>query len=161
MGEYDAGLGSGPQALYVAFKSELGSTLVWHKIAGFDDAIQDVVLHGTMLFLRTSRDAPQQRIIKAAANDPSLDAAGTMLPEGNGTINGMTGAADGLYVTRDEVGITKLFRIAWNGKVESVPLPFDGSIGGMNAISSASGLLVRMQGWTLSSDGVPLSAGPA
>ena len=53
-------------------------------------------------------------------------------------------------VTRDEGGIKKLFRVDWNSKVESIPLPFEGSIGGMNANSSAPGLLVRMQGWTQS-----------
>jgi prolyl oligopeptidase len=150
MGEYDAGLGSGPQAVYIASKSELGRTIMWHQIAGFNEAIQDVALHGTTLFLRTSRDAPQQRVISVPANSRSLDAAETIFPEGNGTIDGMAVAADGLYLTRDEEGIKKLFRIAWNGKVESIPLPFDGSIGGMNANSSTQGILVRMQGWTQS-----------
>jgi prolyl oligopeptidase len=150
VGEYDAGLGSGPQAVYVASKSQLGHTLVWHQIAGFNEAIQDIALHGAMLFFRTSRDAPQQRVIRVAANSPNLDHAETVFPEGNGTVDGMAGAADGLYVTRDEGGIKKLFRVDWNSKVESIPLPFEGSIGGMNANSSAPGLLVRMQGWTQS-----------
>jgi prolyl oligopeptidase len=150
VGEYDAGLGSGPQAVYVASRSDLGHTLVWHQIAGFNEAVQDIALHGTMLFLRTSRDAPQQRVIRVAANSPNLDHAETIFPEGNGTIDGMAAAADGLYITRDEGGIKKLFRVDWHSKVESIPLPFEGSIGGMNANSSTPGLLVRMQGWTQS-----------
>ena len=125
---------------------------MWHQIAGFNEAIQDIALHGAMLFFRTSRDAPQQRVIRVAANSPpNLDHAETIFPEGNGTVDGMAGAADGLYVTRDEGGIKQLFRVDWNSRVESIPLPFEGSIGGMNANSSASGASRSdAKGWTQS-----------
>ena len=85
VGEYDAGLGNSPKALFVADEAKLGNHAAWHEIASLDDDIRGVVLHGKMLYLRSAQDAPRQRIIRVSAVKPDLSKAEIVLPEGAGT----------------------------------------------------------------------------
>jgi prolyl oligopeptidase len=150
VGEYDAGLGNSPKALFIADETKLGDRAAWHEIASLDDDIRGVVLHGRTLYLRSAHDAPRQRIIRVSATDRDLTKAETVLPEGSGTIAGMVSAADALYVQLDEGGIGHLVRIPWGGTPQPVATPFEGSFMGVNANASEEGIILRMQGWTRS-----------
>ncbi len=150
VGEYDVGLGSSPQAIYVASKSELGTEHAWHQLVGFDDEVRDAVLHGDTLFLRISRGAPQQRIVRVSVSSAGLSTAETVLPEGTGSIDGMIAGADALYVSRTEGGVGQLVRIPWGGQPETIPMPYESSIVGLSTNLATPGLVVRVQGWTRS-----------
>jgi prolyl oligopeptidase len=150
VGEYDAGLGNSPMALFIADQTRLGDRGAWHQLASLDDDIRGVVLHGKMLYLRSARDAPRQRIVRVSAADPDLAKAEIVLPEGEGTIAAMVAAADALYVQRDQGGIGQLLRIPWDGSPEAIATPFEGSFMGLNANAVVAGVILRMQGWTRS-----------
>ncbi len=150
VGEYDAGLGNSPMALFIADETKLYDHAAWHEIAGLRDDIRGVVLHGRTLYLRSAHDAPRQRIIRVSAVAPDLTNAETVLPEGSGTIAGMVAAADALYVQLDEGGIGRLVRIPWGGAPEPIATPFEGSFMGLNANAVEEGVILRMQGWTQS-----------
>jgi prolyl oligopeptidase len=152
VGIYDAGLTSSPRAVFVAPRSTLGSVLAWRKVAGLEDDVRSVGLHGDMLYLhlRTARDAPQQRIIRVSATAPELAHATTVIAEGAGTIDGMVAADDALYVRRNESGLGRLIRVPWDGLPEPVAPPFEGSFMGLNANPTMPGVVLRMQGWTRS-----------
>jgi prolyl oligopeptidase len=150
VGLYDAGLTSSPIAVFTAPKSTLSVGPAWHKVAGLDDDIRGVMLHGDTLYLRTARDAPHQRIIRVSAAAPDLAHAITVEPEGAGTIDGMAAAGDALYVRLNENGFGRLRRAPWDGVAKPVETPFEGSIMGLTADPTAPGVVLRMQSWTRS-----------
>jgi prolyl oligopeptidase len=150
VGEYDAGLGNSPKALFIADETKLADHAAWHQIANLDDDIRGVVLHGKTLYLRSAHDAPRQRIVRVSAVKPDLAKAEIVLPEGSGTIASMVAAADALYVQLDEGGIGRLVRIPWGRAPEPIPTPFEGSFMGLNANAAEEGVILRMQGWTRS-----------
>ncbi len=148
VGEYDAGLTSSPKVLYTTARESLGRASVWRRVARFEDHIRDVVLHGDMLYLRTARNAPRQRILRTSAIEPDLASAETVVAEGAWTIQGMAAAADALYVELDDGGLGRLFRMPWDGVPGPVALPFNGAIIGLTAGATEPGVVLRMQGWT-------------
>ncbi len=150
VGIYDAGLTSSPRAVFVAPKSTLGGAPEWRKVAGLEDDVRGVALHGDMLYLRTARDAPHQRIIRVSATAPDLAYAATVVAEGTGTIDGMAAAADALYVRLNEGGFGRLVRVPWDGSPEPVATPFEGSFMGLQANPTMPGVVLRMQSWTRS-----------
>jgi prolyl oligopeptidase len=148
VGIYDAGLTSSPKAVFVAEKTNSGSTPAWREVARLQDDIRGVVLHGDMLYLRTARDAPHQRIIRTSTTTPDLAHAIAVLAEGAGTIGGMVAAADALYVRYNEGGFDRLVRVPWDSAAEPVATPFEGSITGLTADATSPGAVLTMQGWT-------------
>jgi prolyl oligopeptidase len=150
VGTYDTGLTSSPMAVFVARKDGLDSTLVWHKVAGLEDDIRQVVLHGDSLYLRTAHNAPNQRIIRTSAVTRDLRGAEVIVPEGRGVIDGMVAASDALYVRLSEGGLGRLVRVPWNGAPEPVPTPFDGSFVALAPAVSAPGVVLCMQSYTRS-----------
>jgi prolyl oligopeptidase len=148
VGEYDAGLGSSPKGMFEAEESGLGHGGTWRQVAHLDDDVRSVVLHGTMLYLRSARGAPRQRILRVVARHPDLAKATTVLPEGAGTIVAMVAASDALYVQRDQAGIGQLVRVPWDGVAEPIPTPFEGAFMGLTANAAEPGVILRMQSWT-------------
>ncbi len=147
-GEYDAGLTSSPEVLFTTAREGLGRAPVWRQVARVEDDIRGVVLHGDMLYLRTARDAPHQRILRTSAVEPDLASAETAVAEGEWTIKTMVAAVDALYVQLDDGGLGRLFRMPWDGVPGPVALPFDGAIIGLTASATVPGVVLRMQGWT-------------
>jgi prolyl oligopeptidase len=151
VGVYDLGQTSSPKAVFVTTKAALSSgNPVWHKVAGLEDDIRGVVLHGDMLYLRTVRGAPRQRIIRTSATAPDLAHAKTIVAEGAGTIDGMAAAADALYVRRNDGGLGRLVRVPWDGTADPVATPFDGSFVGLTTSPTAPGVVLNMQSYTRS-----------
>lgn len=150
VGEYDAGLTSSPKVLFTAARESLGRASVWRQAARFEDDIRGVALHGDMLYLRTARNAPHQRILRTSAVEPDLARAETAVAEGAWTIKGMVAAADALYVQLDDGGLGRLFRMPWDGVPGPVALPFNGAIIGLTASATVPGVVLRIQGWTRS-----------
>jgi prolyl oligopeptidase len=150
VGIYDSGLTSSPRVVFVARKAELGHQLAWRKVAGPEDDVRQVVLHGNSLYLRTVHNAPNQRIIRTSVVTPDLAKAELIVPEGKGTIDGMVAATDALYVRQNEGGLGRLVRIPWDGAAEPVATPFDGSFIALAPAVSAPGVVLSMQSYTRS-----------
>ena len=150
VGVYDAGLTSSPKAVFVAAIPVPGVAPTWRKVAGFEDDVRGIVLHGDMLYLRIAHDAPDQRVVRVSAAAPDLARAATVVAEGAGAIDGMVAAADALYVRRNEGGYGRLLRVPWNGVAEPVATPFEGSFMGLQANPTTPGVVLPMQSWTRS-----------
>jgi prolyl oligopeptidase len=150
VGIYNAGLTSSPRAVFITSKTALGGAPAWRRVAGFEDDIRGVVLHGDMLYLRTARDAARQRVIRVSAANPDIAHAATVLAEGVATIDGMVAAADALYVRRNQGGFGQLVRVPWGGAAEEVHAPFEGSFNGLSATSTIPGVVLRMESWARS-----------
>jgi prolyl oligopeptidase len=144
---YDAGLNSSPMTVFAAARPKPGAVPTWRKVAGFDDEVRGVVVHGDQLYLRTTQGSPRQRIVRTPALQPDLPHARTVVPQGAGTIDAMTTAADALYVHQDSGGIGRLVRLPWNGKPGPVATPVDGAFIGLTANPGTPGVVLSMQGW--------------
>jgi prolyl oligopeptidase len=147
---YDAGLNNTPMTIYVAPRPQPGTAPAWRKVAGFDDDIRGVVLHGDSLYLRTAHASPDQRVVRTPALHPDLAHAQTVVPEGKGQIDSMTTAEDALYVHQDSGGVGLLQRMPWGGTPETVPTPFNGAFVGMTGNPGTPGVVLTMQGWVRS-----------
>ena len=153
VGSYDTGLGASDQTVFVARPDGEGVP-VWRRVATEEDRIRGTALRGDWLYLRTARDAPQQKIIRVPLQDPNLARAETVLPPGRGVLSGMAAARDALYVRMLDEGLGQLVRIPWDGgPIEQPELPYEGAIMSISANPDIDGIVVRLQGW-LDSPGV-------
>lgn len=146
--EYDPGLTASARAVFTAQKSGLRSGSAFQKVAGLEDDIRGVVLHGDQIYLRTVHDAPRQRILRTSAIAPDLAHAAVVVPEGSGTISSFVPASDALYVQLREEGIGRVLRVPWNGTPQQVALPFDGATAALTANAATAGFVLRLQNWT-------------
>jgi prolyl oligopeptidase len=130
-----------PLANVIAGKAE------WVAFAGFEDEVTDFELDGEDLYLLVNAGTPRGRIVKTSAAAPHLATAATVVPQTALVIQGTARARDGIYVQIMDGGISKLQKLAKNGKIVDIALPFDGTIGGLYAESTEDGLLMSLQGW--------------
>jgi prolyl oligopeptidase len=146
----DKGLTSSDHTLFVVAEDDLDAGHpAWRRVAGEEDRVRGAVLHGDWLYLRTARDAPQQKIIRVRLDDPDLSRAELVVPEQEATIAGMAGAQDALYVRMLDDGLGQVLRIPWDGGPPlRLELPLEGAIMGMDASAKYPGMILRMQSWT-------------
>lgn len=86
-------------------------------------------------YAHTSVDAPRGRIVAAPAETPQRETWTTVVPEGEGVIEGMAIAGTSLLVATAEHAASRLWRYerAGGGPAEEIGLPEVGSIGGIDA----------------------------
>ena len=119
----------------------------WTPIAGFDDEITDVQLIGDRLYLLANKGSPRGRIVRTSASAPDLATATEVVPQGPLVIQAMSGARDGLYLKIMDGGISRLRRLAPDGTLRDIGLPFDGTISGVFAEADKDGVLLALTGW--------------
>ncbi len=119
----------------------------WTAVAAFEDEITDIDLHGEDLYLLVNKGTPRGRLIKTSAAAPNLATAAVVIPQGPFVLEGTARARDGLYLQIMDGGISRLQRLATDGKVTDIALPFDGTIGSVYTVSNEDGALLSMTGW--------------
>jgi prolyl oligopeptidase len=120
----------------------------WLSFAGFDDEVTDLELDGDDLYLLVNKGTPRGRIVKTSAAAPSI-ANGTVVVPQHGTLvlENTARAHDGIYLKIMDGGISRLQRLAHDGKVSDITLPFDGTIGAVFAVPNEDGVMISLQGW--------------
>ncbi len=119
----------------------------WQLLADFADEVTDIDLHGDDLYLLSTKGHPRGRIVKTSAKAPAIASAQEVVAESDLVLQGTARAKDGLYIRAMDGGIGKLLRLGADGKVASIALPFDGTLGSIDADADASGALVILSGW--------------
>ena len=119
----------------------------WTPVAVFEDEVTDADIHDGQLYLLANKGTPRGRIVRTPITDPSLANATQIVPQGPVVIEGIARAQDGLYLQMMDGGIGGLRRLAADGKVAEIKLPFDGSIGGLSANLLEEGVLMNFTGW--------------
>jgi prolyl oligopeptidase len=119
----------------------------WQLVADFADEVTDIDLHGDDLYLLSTKGHPRGRIVKTSAKAPAFASAQEVVAESDLVLQGTARAKDGLYIRAMDGGIGKLLRLGADGKVGSIALPFDGTLGSIDADADASGALVILSGW--------------
>ncbi len=107
---------------------------------------QPIAIRGAKLFAFL-QDDPNGRIVRYDLANPSMRPV-TVVPAGDRVIEGVFGTADGLYVQYRD-GITfSIAKLDDNGAiVGTVPLPFQGSIYGIDASPVEPGLRFGIDSW--------------
>ncbi len=119
----------------------------WKKVADFSDEVTYADLHGDDLYLLSNRGHPRGRVLKTSAAAPSLAGAREVVAQSNLVLQGLSRAADGLYISAMDGGIGKVLRLDAKGKLANIALPFDGTVGSLVADPDAPGALMLLSGW--------------
>jgi prolyl oligopeptidase len=119
----------------------------WTPFASFEDEVTDVDLDGDDLYLLVNKGTPRGRLVKTSAAAPNLATAAVTVPQGQFVIEGMERARDGLYLKIMDGGISRLQKLKADGRVADIALPFDGTIGSVDAVAHEDGALISLTGW--------------
>ena len=119
----------------------------WIAVAGFEDEVTGVDLHGDQLYLLANKGCPRGRVLRTAAAKPDLARATEVLAQGPLVIDEIHRARDGLFLAIMDGGVSRLRRLDRDGSVVDIALPFDGTIGDVFATPDEDGALISLSGW--------------
>jgi prolyl oligopeptidase len=119
----------------------------WRKVCDLGDEVVSYAFKGDDLFLLSTLDAPNGRIIKTSMARPDIASASAVLPEGRAVIDGIAPAKDALYIADLEGGYGSLRRVGYDGALSAVALPFEGSIFGVATETTREGALLTLGSW--------------
>lgn len=136
--------------LYTAsLESVLANQPQWRKVCDIADEVTGFAFRGDELFLQTTRDTPNAKVLKTSLSAPDLARAATVVPSGQYVIEAIGVARDGLYVRDMDGGYSGLRRLANDGRLQTVKLPFDGSFDSMSTDTREDGAWLLGTGWLL------------
>jgi prolyl oligopeptidase len=137
-------------SLYVAPLADVtAGRAKWRKVIDRGDDVTGFEVIGDRLFLLTHKNAPRFRIIETSLIEPDLASAQVVMAEGAGVITGLVRAADGLYVSRRDGTVSRLFHIgtAKDAQPVEVKLPLAGSFEFAGVDHRIAGVLLTLQSW--------------
>ena len=124
----------------------------WIPVAAFEDEVTAVDIDGETVYLLVNKGTPRGRLVKVPATAPALSSATEVVPQGPLVIETIARAKDGLYLRIMDGGVSRLRRLGKDGRVAEVTLPFDGTIGALEATAREDGILFSLQGWLTPAD---------
>ncbi|MFZ1102974.1 MAG: prolyl oligopeptidase family serine peptidase, partial [Hyphomicrobiaceae bacterium] len=119
----------------------------WRKVCDVADEVVSFAFRGDDLFLITTRDAPNGRVVKTSMERPDFTTARTVVDEGRVVIDHVAAAKDALYVADVEGGYGAVRRLGRDGALAPVALPFQGSILALTTETTRDGALLTIAGW--------------
>jgi prolyl oligopeptidase len=120
----------------------------WRRVFELDAVATGMALVGDALYvLLSDKASPRGRVVKMSVRSPALASAPVVMPQRAAVIEHLEGAKDGVYVTMMDGGVQRLARIAHDGTVRDVALPFEGSVRGVHARPDREGAFVSHIGW--------------
>ena len=136
--------------LYIAsLDSVLANQPQWRKVCDVADEVTGFAFRGDELFLQTTRDAPNAKVLRTKLSAPDLARATTVVPEGQNVIDAIAVARDGLYVKDMDGGYNGLRRLGNDGKVQAIKLPFEGSFDSISTETREDGAWLLGASWLL------------
>ena len=138
--------------LFVAPLSELlAGRTPWRQVAAIADEVTGFALDGNDLYLLTTRGAENAKVLRLALalDSGSAATAITVVPEGPRVVEGLSMARDGLYLLDMDGGYHSLRKLARDGRLAPVPLPFDGAISGLSTSTDNAGCYIDGTSWLL------------
>jgi prolyl oligopeptidase len=138
-------------SLYVApLADAMAGRATWRPVFVQADDVTGVEIVGDRLFVLTHRGASRFRVLETSLAKPDLAQAREVMPQGAGVITGFARAADGLYVTRRDGTVSRLFRVGFarGARPVEIKLPLAGSFDLAGVDHRLPGVLMTLQGWT-------------
>ncbi|MDR7194621.1 prolyl oligopeptidase family serine peptidase [Luteimonas terrae] len=125
----------------------LTATGAWTPVAGFDDVVVDVALHGDRMYLLSRRDASGGRVLTTSAASPDLATARERPLPGAPVIESMLATPGDLLVRTLEGAASGVWRVPDTGAPVQLALPFDGQVAWLQGDARDGGVLLAMTGW--------------
>lgn len=137
--------------LFVAPFAELrGTDTPWRRVAEYDDLVELAAVHRDDLYLLSSMDAPNRRVLRVPLAEPALAAAQVVVPEREERVlTSIAAARDALYLMEMDRGSDRVSRMDYGGGApREVALPIAQGSASLVAGADQEGVLVAVQGWT-------------
>lgn len=137
--------------LCVAPLAELrGADTPWRRVAEYDDQVEIAAVHGDDLYLLSSKDAPNRRVLRVPLAQPVLAAAQVVVPaREERVLTSILAARDALYLVEMDRGSDQLSRMDYGGGApREVVLPIEQRSVGVAAAPDQDGVMISAQGWT-------------
>jgi prolyl oligopeptidase len=154
---YSAGT-TDPAALYISpLDQATDAHSGWQPIASSADLISPgadspvTVFQSTLYFL-TDKGAPNRKMLSLDLDHPDMAHAKLLLAESDRILLGVYAAKDALYIA-DKRGVSfHLRRMAYDdpSKIDEIPVPYNGTISGIDADVLMPGVVFRLESWTRS-----------
>ena len=124
------------------------SPIPWQQITDFDDEVSQYATFGNFLYLLTSKDADNSKILRVDLTHPSLKNAVELIPNSRIILDKIAVTKDALLVSALDAGQGKLFRIAHGSKIkDSIITPLKGNIDFKWADASESPFVISICSW--------------
>jgi prolyl oligopeptidase len=136
--------------LYVARLAEvLAGRAQWKRVCTVEDEVVDSAFDQNDLYLLTTKNTPNGRLLRTPLASASFADAATVVPEGPLVMQNVALARDGAYLLDMDGGYNTVRKLGRDGKVTAVPLPWEGSISGLSASVLEDGVWLDGTGWLL------------
>jgi prolyl oligopeptidase len=116
-------------ALYAANLADAASGKPnWQKICTPADNVTGFAVRGESVYLLSHQHASRYKILKTSAATPDVAQAELVVPQSASVIRDIQAARDALYILDLDAGLGGLRRLAPDGTVTKIQLPFPGSV---------------------------------
>jgi prolyl oligopeptidase len=119
----------------------------WKKVCGPEAKVTGCTIKGDDIFLITYQDAPRYKILSVKADNPAIANAKVVVPQSDVVVQSCVPAKDALYVQDLDGGIGRMRKVTPDGRVSSIALPMEGTIGSLYCDTSRDGAVFSMQSW--------------
>ena len=121
----------------------------WVKVCDVADKVTGFAVRGDQIYLRTHRNSSRSSIVRTGLAAPNIKEAETVVAAGEGVIEGIGAASDGLYFTVRDGALKRLQRLAWGAKQPTeVRLPMEGAVSLSTSAPDTEGVVVSLASWT-------------
>jgi prolyl oligopeptidase len=119
----------------------------WRKVCDVADEVVGASFRDDLLYLLTTKGAQNGKVLQTSLSAPSLASAAVTVPEGDAVIDNISAARDGLYVQDMNGGYGSFRRVEADGRIASIPTPFEGSIVQLSTNTAEDGIYWVGTGW--------------
>jgi prolyl oligopeptidase len=121
----------------------------WTEICTPADMVTGAAIRGDDIYLLSHKNASRFKILKSTKAKPAVTDAVEVVPQSPAVIVTMAAARDALYILDLNAGLSGLRRLAPDGKITTIDLPFAGSIDDASfyADTSHDGVWFLLESW--------------
>ncbi len=144
---------SGVQNEIAAYAAPLSAAIAgppaWSKICDPEDDVTSIVVRGEDIYLLSHKNASNYRVLKTTAANPGIAHAVEVVRQSASVIRALAGARDALYILDLDSGLSGIRRLAPDGTVQKISLPFAGAIdqASFYADTLHDGAWFLLEGW--------------
>jgi len=136
-------------AIYVApMPSSFGEVPKWRLLVSPTDDVTAFGVRGDDIYLLSHHEAPRYKVLRVKVTAADLSKAATVVPQTRNVLRDLVVAKDAAYVSQSNGLGSDLIRVNPGGRLETVSLPFLGSIRELTGNADTSGALFTLESWT-------------
>lgn len=139
--------------LYLTSRAALlAGTPEWRRVGDFEEQIEGAEVLGSDLWVKTTRGAPNGKILVTPLAKPDLATAREIKLPGNPVIDRVIALGKSVLVSTVEGSQNGLWRVAPDGQATRIALPFAGSANPMSKVEATGEAFVGLTGWLTPND---------